>query len=172
MPPIAPRKLSASSQSSSSSSRDYLGTTWRTKREKDEEIRANNFDVQEEIGYLESDKYTDKNTLGKLGNKGYKLYTVDETKKLPKILKPKETSKNSKRKRKGHATTEMETATGESPTSADTGMLSLNSREDLGEWKYGLDWRRSLGMCDVQRLFLSKQRSVKIYACVTYKVLT
>lgn len=156
MPPIPSARSSAMSMKSSSSreSNEYLPSAAQGSKEKSRGIDSG-LHVVGETGYLElNSTMRKKSDAEKLSDTGLNLYTTKDTKKLPKISKPKNKGKGTKRKKikedndskmKEIVTEENENRTdisrkggeGNSVDQASTG------EEDADYYgKYGLDPRR------------------------------
>lgn len=100
MPPIPSARSSPSFRKTSTSrGQDGLHPNTSLEDERDQNNVENGLKVVGETGYLPLNSRK-KSTAEKLSDTGFQLYTLEDSKKLPKILKPKKkVSKGSKRKK-------------------------------------------------------------------------
>ena len=99
MPPIPSARSSAMSMKSSSS-RESNGYLPSAPQSRNDDGMDSGLHVVGETGYLElNSTIRKKSDAEKLSDTGLNLYTPKEMKKLPKILKPKNKAKGTKRKK-------------------------------------------------------------------------
>jgi len=157
MPPVPSARSSASSRKTSSS-RGPDGFHPNTPLAKDHELNGgeNGLQVVGETGYLALNSRK-KSTAEKLSDTGFQLYTLEDSNKLPKILKPKKKGKGSKRKK---IKDDQSTSSNESQGELINGKLDAlkqgdkgNSDPTLGDGdahdlynRYGIDLKREFNM--------------------------
>ena len=172
MPPI-PSASSSDSYRKNSSSRGRDGFHPNTPlgpNDQDQDGMSTGLHIVGETGYLPSNSRK-KSTAEKLSDTGFRLYTLEDANKLPKILKPKKKVKGSKRKKikDDQSTSSNETQEGLSNSQPDeltkddkNGNLddpSTGERDGDLYNKYGLDRRREFSKFLV-RNFLKKGKTI------------
>lgn len=153
MPPIPSARSSISSRKISFSS-GSSGFHPNTPLAKDQDLNSveTGLHIVGETGYLELNSRK-KSTADKLSDTGFQLYTLEDSRKLPKILKPKKkVSKGSKRKK---IKDNQSTSSNESQVDLIANQQDAlregdkgNSEADSDELnnKYGLDLKREFNM--------------------------
>lgn len=165
MPPI-PSARSSTSSRKTPSSRGNDGSYPYTPIEKDRELNKleNGLTIVGETGYLTSN-FRKKSTAEKLSDTSFQLYTLEDSKKLPKILKPKKkVGRGSKRKKiKDDQSTANNESQGELNTSqlhdAKDGNKANLGDSDMSEEmtnKYGLDLKKEFSKFRLGILALNK----------------
>lgn len=155
MPPIPSARSSPSFRKTSTSrGQDGLHPNTPVDQERDQNDAEGGLKVVGETGYLPL-KPRKKSTAEKLSDTGFVLYTLEDSNKLPQILKPKKkVSKGSKRKKisatvdlnnnsiKGSQVDDMTTRL--EAIEANSGKSDDPNADDESELynKYGLDLRR------------------------------
>ena len=154
MPPIPSASSSASYRKTSSSrGRDGFHPNTPIGNDRDQNGMETGLQVVGETGYLPLNSRK-KSTAEKLNDTGFHLYTLEDSNKLPKILKPKKKVKGSKRKKiKDDQSTSSDETQGELSNNQPDALTKDDKNgnsddpstgEKNGDFydKYGLDRRR------------------------------
>ena len=157
MPPI-PSARSSTSSRKTSSSRENDGSYPHTPKEKDRELNKleNRLTIVGDTGYLTSN-FRKKSTAEKLSDTSFQLYTLEDSKKLPKILKPKKkVGRGSKRKKikddQSTASNKSQLNTSQLDDAKDGNKANLEDSDN----KYGLDLKKEFSKFRLGILALDK----------------
>lgn len=163
MPPI-PSARSSTSSRKTSSSRENDGSYPHTPKEKDRELNKleNRLTIVGDTGYLTSN-FRKKSTAEKLSDTSFQLYTLEDSKKLPKILKPKKkVGRGSKRKKikddQSTASNKSQLNTSQLDDAKDGNKANLEDSDMSEEMtnKYGLDLKKEFSKFRLGILALNK----------------